>query len=95
MRVWVDLWARPRGFDLPLGHGSNDASVATRLLRIPCSTMFDYRWATLQHTLNCRLAQAVVVPDAIPPDRLARYGTSFAARIPIATWARLSIGHGD
>jgi uncharacterized protein len=67
-------WARPRGFDLALGHGSNDVSVAARLLRIPCSTMFDYEWATLQHTLNCRLAQAVVVPDAIPPDRLARYG---------------------
>jgi predicted glycosyltransferase len=69
-------WARPRGFDLALGHGSNDVSVAARLLRIPCSTMFDYEWATLQHTLNCRLAQAVVVPDAIPPDRLARYGAA-------------------
>jgi uncharacterized protein len=69
-------WARPRGFDLALGHGSNDVTVAARLLRIPCSTMFDYEWATVQHTLNCRLAQAVVVPDAIPPDRLARYGAA-------------------
>jgi len=69
-------WARPRGFDLALGHGSNDVTVAARLLRIPCSTMFDYEWATVQHTLNCRLAQAVVVPDAIPPERLARYGAA-------------------
>lgn len=67
-------WARPRRFDLALGHGSNDVSVAARLLRIPCSTMFDYEWATVQHTVNCRLAQAVVVPDAIPPERLDRYG---------------------
>lgn len=72
-------WARSRPpFDLALGHGSNDVTVAARLLRIPCSTMFDYEWATVQHTVNCRLAQAVVVPDAIPPARLARYGASAA-----------------
>jgi predicted glycosyltransferase len=67
-------WARSRNFDLALGHGSNDVTVAAALLRIPRSTMFDYEWATVQHTINCRLAQAVVVPDAIPPDRLYRYG---------------------
>jgi predicted glycosyltransferase len=67
-------WARPRHFDLALGHGSNDVTVAAAVLRIPCSTMFDYEWATVQHTVNCSLAQAVVVPDAIPPERLRRYG---------------------
>ena len=67
-------WARRRRFDLALGHGSNDVTVAARLLRIPCSTMFDYEWATVQHNVNCRLAQGVVVPAAIPPERLARYG---------------------
>ena len=36
--------------------------------------MFDYEWAVVQHTVNCRLAQGVVVPDAIPPERLRRYG---------------------
>jgi len=36
--------------------------------------MFDYEWATVQHTVNCRLAQTVVVPEAIPPQRLERYG---------------------
>jgi predicted glycosyltransferase len=61
-------------FDIALGHGSNDVSVAARLLRIPCSTMFDYEWAAVQHHVNCRLAQAVVAPDAIPPERLERYG---------------------
>jgi uncharacterized protein len=67
-------WARPRRFDLALGHGSNDITVAAALLRIRCSTMFDYEWATVQHNVNCRLADNVVVPEAIPPERLYRYG---------------------
>ena len=67
-------WARGRRFDLALGHGSNDVTVAAALLRIPAATMFDYEWATLQHNVNCRLARAVVVPDAIPAQRLTRYG---------------------
>jgi uncharacterized protein len=69
-------WARRRHFDVALGHGSNDVTVAARWLRIPCSTMFDYEWATVQHSVNCRLAQTVVVPDAIPPQRLARFGAT-------------------
>jgi predicted glycosyltransferase len=64
--------ARP--FDIALGHGSNDVSVAAAALRIPSATMFDYEWAAVQHHINCRLARAVVVPDAIPPERLRRYG---------------------
>ena len=68
-------WARRQGgFDLAIGHGSNDITVAAALLRIPCTTTFDYEWATVQHAINCRLAQAVVVPEAIPPERLYRYG---------------------
>jgi predicted glycosyltransferase len=67
-------------FDIALGHGSNDVSVAARLLCIPCSTTFDYEWAAVQHHLNCRLAQAVVVPDAIPPERLDRYGAKGKVR---------------
>ena len=75
-------WARRRAarFDIALGHGSNDVSVAAALLRIPCATMFDYEWATVQHNVNCRLARAVVVPDAIPPERLDRYGAKGKVR---------------
>jgi len=69
-------WARGRRFDIALGHGSNDVTVAARLLGIPCATTFDYEWATVQHTVNCRLAARVVVPEAIPPERLARYGAT-------------------
>jgi predicted glycosyltransferase len=70
----------PARFDIALGHGSNDVSVAAALLRIPSSTMFDYEWATVQHNVNCRLARAVVVPDAIPPQRLYRYGANGKVR---------------
>jgi uncharacterized protein len=67
-------WARGRELDAALGHGSNDITVAAKLLRIPSATGFDYEWATIQHSLNCRLVRNVVVPDAIPPERLYRYG---------------------
>jgi predicted glycosyltransferase len=67
-------WARGRRFDVAIGHGSNDVSVAAKLLRVPAATAFDYEWATVQHNVNCRLCRAVVVPEAIPPERLDRYG---------------------
>jgi uncharacterized protein len=67
-------WGRGRRFDVAMGHGSNDVTVAAALLRIPSATAFDYEWATAQHQVNCRLARAVVVPEAIPPERLERYG---------------------
>ena len=67
-------WAKGKRFDVALGHGSNDVTVAAKLLGIPSATTFDYEWAITQHTVNCRLARRVVVPDAIPPERLARYG---------------------
>jgi predicted glycosyltransferase len=67
-------WGRGRRFDIAMGHGSNDVSVAAKLLRIPAATAFDYEWATVQHNVNCRLCRAVVVPDAIPEDRLYGYG---------------------
>jgi uncharacterized protein len=74
---WARADARGRGagrFDIALGHGSNDVTIAAAILRVPSSTMFDYEWATVQHNVNCRLARAVVVPAAIPAQRLERYG---------------------
>ena len=59
-------YARGRRFDVAIGHGSNDVTLAALALRIPRTTAFDYEWATVQHTINCRLARAVVVPEAIP-----------------------------
>ena len=69
-------WASGRRIDLALGHGSNDISVAAKLLRIPSATAFDYEWARQQHSINCRLATRIVVPDVIPFERLRPYGAT-------------------
>jgi hypothetical protein len=67
-------WARGRHFDAALAHGSHHLTMTARALGIPSSTTFDYEFATVQHQLGCRAATFVVVPEAIPPERLERYG---------------------
>jgi uncharacterized protein len=67
-------WAKGRDFDAALAHGSHHLTLTARRLGIPSSTTFDYEFATIQHQLGCRAATFVIVPDAIPPDRLERYG---------------------
>jgi len=71
--LWRWARARPR-FDLAAAHGSNDLPIVARALRIPAVDLFDYEWATFQHMIGCRLARRVIVPDAIPPERLRRFG---------------------
>jgi predicted glycosyltransferase len=66
-------WARERNFDLALAHGSHELTMTARALHVPSATTFDYEWAWLQHQLGCRAATRVVVPESIPPERLARY----------------------
>ena len=67
-------WAKGRGFDVALAHGSHELTITARRLGIPSSTTFDYEFATIQHQLGCRAATKVVVPEAIPPERLKPYG---------------------
>jgi predicted glycosyltransferase len=67
-------WARDRRFDVALAHGSHELTITSRRLGIPSSTTFDYEFATLQHQLGCRAATRVVVPAAIPAERLRSYG---------------------
>lgn len=69
-------FAAGQSFDLALAHGSHELTITARRLRIPSANTFDYEWAWLQHQLGCRAATRVVVPDSIPPERLARYGTA-------------------
>jgi uncharacterized protein len=69
-------FGRRRRFDCALGHASTDLPIAARALRVPNTTMFDYEWAALQHHVNCRFADRVLVPDAIPAERLRRYGAT-------------------
>ncbi|HEY3017592.1 MAG TPA: DUF354 domain-containing protein [Gaiellaceae bacterium] len=67
-------WARPREFDLALAHGSHELTLSARRLGIPSATTHDYEFAMLQHHLGMRAATKVVVPEAIPEERLARFG---------------------
>ena len=67
-------WAKGRDFDIALAHGSHELTLTARRLGIPSSDTFDYEFAKLQHQLGCRAATKVVVPDAIPPERLRPYG---------------------
>jgi hypothetical protein len=69
-------WAKGRELDVALAHGSHELTITARRLGIPSATTFDYEWAWLQHQLGCRAATRVVVPEAIPPERLARYGAT-------------------
>jgi hypothetical protein len=65
-------YARPRRFDLALSHASHELPLVARSLGIRSAYAFDYEFATVQHGLGCRAATRVVVPDAIPRDRLER-----------------------
>ena len=69
-------WARGRRFDLGVAHGSVDLAVVGTLLRIPTAQMQDYEYAGLQRKLAWRAARRVIVPDAIPLDRLRAAGAA-------------------
>ena len=67
-------YAKGRGYDLALAHGSHELTITARRLGIPSATTHDYEYATLQHHLGDRAATRVVVPAAIPEERMARFG---------------------
>ena len=67
-------WARERAFDAGLAHGSHDLTLTARSLGVPSTTTFDYEFALAQHQFGARAATRVVVPEAIPAERLRRYG---------------------
>ena len=67
-------FARGHAFDAALAHGSHELALVARRLGVPAATTFDYEFAAVQHHLGCRAATRVVVPEAIPPERLERYG---------------------
>jgi predicted glycosyltransferase len=67
-------YAKSRGFDLALSHASHELQLVARSLGIPSTYAFDYEFARVQHGLGCRAARRVVVPEAIPQERLDRLG---------------------
>jgi predicted glycosyltransferase len=71
-------YARGRGFDIALSHASHELPMVARSLGIPSSYAFDYEFARVQHGFGCRAAHRIVVPDAIPQDRLNGLGARAA-----------------
>ena len=69
-------FAKDRDFELALSHASHELPLVARSLGIPSSYAFDYELARAQHGLGCRAARRVVVPDAIPQERLDRLGAN-------------------
>jgi len=67
-------FAKRRAFDIALSHASHELPLVARSLGIPSAYAFDYEFARLQHGLGCRAARRVVVPEAIPQERLDRLG---------------------
>jgi uncharacterized protein len=70
----IRAWAKGLRFDVALAHGSHHLTLAAHSLGIPSGNTFDYEFAMVQHQLGCRAATRVLVPEAIPPERLERYG---------------------
>ena len=69
-------FAKGRDFDLALSHASHELPLVARSLGIPSSYAFDYEFARVQHGLGSRAARRVIVPDAIPQERLDGLGAS-------------------
>jgi uncharacterized protein len=67
-------YAKSRDFDVALSHASHELPLVARSLGIPSAYAFDYEFARAQHGLGCRAARRVVVPEAIPQERLGRLG---------------------
>jgi predicted glycosyltransferase len=67
-------WARGRGIELAIAHGSVDLAVVCALARIPSAQMQDYEFAGLQRRISWGVARKVLVPDAIPLERLRAAG---------------------
>jgi predicted glycosyltransferase len=67
-------WAKGRELEVALAHGSYDLTLTARRLGVASGTTFDYEFAFAQHQLGARPATRVAVPEAIPAERLTRYG---------------------
>ncbi len=66
------VWGRQP--DLAIAHGSVDLAVVSAFFRIPSAQMQDYEYAGLQRKISFRVARRVLMPEAIPLERLERIG---------------------
>jgi predicted glycosyltransferase len=67
-------WARAFRPDVALSHASHELPLTARALGVRSAYAFDYEFARVQHGLGSRAADRVVVPEAIPAERLAALG---------------------
>jgi uncharacterized protein len=66
------IWERRPA--LAIAHGSVDLALVSALYRVPSVQMQDYEFARLQRQISFRQARRVLVPEAIPLERLAKLG---------------------
>jgi uncharacterized protein len=66
------IWERRP--QLAIAHGSVDLALVSALYRFPSVQMQDYEFARLQRQISFRQARRVLVPEAIPLERLAKLG---------------------
>ncbi|HEV7615323.1 MAG TPA: DUF354 domain-containing protein [Solirubrobacterales bacterium] len=59
---------------LGIAHGSVDLALVSAFYRFPSVQMQDYEFAQLQRQIAFRLARRVLVPEAIPLERMAKLG---------------------
>jgi predicted glycosyltransferase len=59
---------------LAIAHGSVDLALVSTLYRVPSVQMQDYEFANVQRQIAFRLARRVLVPEAIPLERMAKLG---------------------
>src|SRR5262245_14146939 len=67
-------FGRGKGIGQAVSIGSNDLSVASRLLGLHNTVIQDYEGATIDHRVNFRLANKVMFPSAVPFEALERLG---------------------
>ena len=68
-------WARGRDIDVAVSHGSRGLVMASRLLRVPCVTMYDYEYVS---TRVYRFSTRLLVPDIIPDRSLKSLGAEIS-----------------
>jgi predicted glycosyltransferase len=71
----LSRWARRHNPDVALSHNSYAQIVAAYMSHVPIVTAMDFEHQPANH-LAFRLADRILVPAAMPPDVIARYGAS-------------------
>lgn len=67
-------YAAGKHFDVAFSHNSNDMAIAARLLGIPQLIVHDYEHAKTSYAVNARLANRILVPEAIPTEAIVAHG---------------------